>query len=133
MIDPKAAETRILEGLAAVLDSLCKACAASEGDTYRAIGATCREITDLKDVIEDVFEEVCRPLCPICGKPLDKDGDCVNQYCSYLTPALHRVAGAQVAKFINDAIEYAMNDSELATQLFDIRRQIARAEEGCND
>lgn len=38
-----------------------------------------------------------------------------------------------MAKFINDAIEYAMNDSELATQLFDIRRQIARAEEGCND
>ena len=81
-------------------------------------------------MIEDVFEEICGPLCPICGKPLDEDGDCVNQYCSYITPALHRVAGVQVAKFINDAIEYAMNDSELATQLFDIRRQIARAEEG---
>ena len=121
---------RILEALAAVSDSLCEACAASEGDTHGAIVVTCREITDLTDVIEDVFEEICGPLCPICGKPLDKDGDCVNQYCSYLTPALHRVAGAQVAKFINDAIEYAMNDSELATHLFDIRRQIARAEEG---
>lgn len=80
MINLKAAEMRILEALAAVSDSLCEACAASEGDTHGAIVATCREITDLTDVIEDVFEEVCRPLCPICGKPLDKDGDCTEKY-----------------------------------------------------
>ena len=46
MIDPKAAETRILEGLAAVLDSLCEACQPhtdNEEDVRKAIVATCKK------------------------------------------------------------------------------------------